>query len=170
MHRGITTYLFSKMELRTLCLLVMTSPSTKKIFFFWIATAVLLAMTGCADTDPKYCVCTEEYRTFRVRIQDNKQVGIDSMTARSINQRTGKIFTYTDSWKNNPTMQAGDYILLADNAIQNVSMAGDTIIFEAQNTNHMAHQKFFFGTDDCKCHIEKLSGPDSVTAVVTRGN
>lgn len=120
-------------------------------------------LLGCAEIGPRDCVCTMEYRSYVVHVRDASRHLIDSLQATSRNKRTGKTYTYNSGGLSSPLDTSGSYVVLADDASKDLSVAGDTILFHAQNAAHTVDGVFVFNTDECRCHIGKIAGPDTLT-------
>jgi hypothetical protein len=87
---------------------------------------------------------------------------VDSLHTTSANKRTGT--SYIISFPTEPPgiSPSGFYTVLTDNATHELSLAGDTVLFRAQNSLHLIERSYVFNTDDCHCHIHKVSGPDTI--------
>ena len=59
---------------------------------------------------------------------------------------------------------AGKYTVLNDSFTEMFCSCGTTqkIYFSATDGNRIANGEFMFNTDECRCHINKVSGPDTL--------
>jgi hypothetical protein len=121
----------------------------------------IITFPGCMIFGPDSCICTMEYESVVVHIQDGAHNPIDSLVTTSTIKRTGKTLKY----KQYPPGH-GNYVVLEDDATKDVDIFGETINFHAQNSNYTIDRQFLFDTDNCRCHIRKVSGPDTITVVI----
>ena len=128
----------------------------------FIATFLeIITFHGCAIFEPDTCVCTTVYLSSIVHIQDGSHNPIDSLVTTSTIKRTGKTLKYKQYPIGN-----GNYVVLEDDAIKDLDIFGEMVIFHAQNSNYTIDRQFLFDTDNCRCHIHKISGPDTITVVI----
>jgi hypothetical protein len=134
----------------------------------YIFTAILLFLStvpGCASFEPDSCICTTEDRMYAVHIRNGSHVPIDSLVTRSTIKRTGKTYVRSHEGDVYPGAWRGHYSVLADDATNDISTSGDTVLFHAENSQYSIDGTYIFNTDDCRCHIFKVAGPDTITAV-----
>lgn len=129
-----------------------------------LITMIFVGLFGCNNkTTPVDCLCTAEFRTAVVFIRDSHGTAVDSLLTTSTNKRTGRIYLPPEHWREGIPDGQGKYPVLDDGFAGYLNVAGDTIVFEAQKPGITVRQEFVFGADECKCHIQKLSGPDTLT-------
>ena len=133
--------------------------SVKKQINFFSRLVIALLFASCSTID-KDCLCTEEYRFFLVTVVDTLGVPIDSLNV-TIRDKEGDEL---DVAQDPHPFGAGKYTVLNDSFIQMFCACGtpQTIYFSATDGIRTANGEFMFNTDDCKCHITKVSGPDTL--------
>jgi hypothetical protein len=122
--------------------------------------AVLLATGagGCDDTTGA-CACTEEFRAYLVTVLDDAMQPANGVTLTRTNLRTGKVLEPT--WLGMPA--PGAYVVADDGLRQEFSSDGDVVrvVFAQGGSSHT--EDFAFAVPaPCFCHVEMLSGPDTV--------
>ena len=120
---------------------------------------VIFVIISCSEID-KDCLCTEEYRFFLVTVVDTLRVPVDSLTV-TITDKDGDELDVTQD--PNP-FGAGKYTVLNDSFIQMfcACTTPEKFYFSATDGIRTANGEFMFNTDECKCHINKVSGPDTL--------
>jgi len=128
----------------------------KKIF---LITLFSLITFSCSEID-KDCACTEEFRGYGVTVVDTLGVPVDSLTV-IIKDKDGDEL---DVQQNQFNFDEGKYTVLTDAFIHIFCSCGSAqkIYFSATDGSRTANGEFLFNTDDCKCHINKVSGPDTL--------
>lgn len=120
---------------------------------------IFIALNSCSDLEED-CMCTEEYRFYLVTVIDTLGVPVDSLTV-TITDKDGDELDVTQD--PNP-FGAGKYTVLNDSFIQMFCSCTtpEKIYFSATDGIRTASGEFMFNTDECKCHINKVSGPDTL--------
>jgi len=128
----------------------------KKIF---LITLFSLITFSCSEID-KDCACTEEFRGYGVTVVDTLGVPVDSLTV-IIKDKDGDEL---DVQQNQFNFDEGKYTVLTDAFIHIFCSCGSAqkIYFSATDGSTSANGEFLFNTDECKCHINKVSGPDTL--------
>jgi len=57
---------------------------------------------------------------------------------------------------------AGTYLVLDDGFKDEVAARGEVVRFTGVRGGDQVSADFTFGTDPCRCHIERISGPDTL--------
>lgn len=133
--------------------------SVKKQINFFSRLFIALLFASCSTID-KDCLCTEEYRFFLVTVVDTLGVPIDSLNVTIRDKDGDELDVAQDP---NP-FGAGKYTVLNDSFIQMfcACTTPEIIYFSATDGNRAANGEFMFNIDECKCHINKVSGPDTL--------
>ena len=106
------------------------------------------------------CACTEEFRTFTLTVVDELIVPVSDVTLTEILVRTGEHIGFSD-----PEVAQGVYKILDDSFKDRISQSGDRIRMTGSKSGvGVFLTDFVFETDPCRCHINKVSGPD--TAII----
>lgn len=117
-------------------------------------------MTGCDNSAE--CACTLEFRSFTVLVVDASETPVEGLSVTIRNERTGDVLDPTPV-----TGEQGDdgiYTIITDSEINTLATDGDTVTFEATGGGLTAEASFVFGSDACRCHVVRISGPETITA------
>lgn len=112
---------------------------------------------GCSSTTVEGCVCDSSFRIAVVTIVDTAGtpvVGV-AITVTRVNTQENLEFTPTD-------LPDGVYIILDDGFVGSIDMAGEVFRVEGRKDNAGFMQDYVFGADACRCHLTRISGPDSI--------
>ncbi|MFZ1281459.1 MAG: hypothetical protein WAR59_11515 [Ignavibacteriaceae bacterium] len=120
---------------------------------------ILFIVNSCSEID-KDCICTEEYRTYLVTVVDTLGVPVDSLTVTVKDKDGDELDVHQDQY----SLDEGKYTVLTDEFTPIMCTCGtpQAIYFSATDGIRTANGEFMFNTDDCKCHITKVSGPDTL--------
>lgn len=121
------------------------------------AGLVLAFLVGCDDDDR--VVCTEEFRTAVVTLVDAGGAPVLGADVRTYLVRTGERVPVTSILDLIP----GSYLILDDNAVRLIE--GDDEAFRVTadaGAAGAAEATYRFAAPN-GCHIEKVSGPDTLT-------
>ena len=130
--------------------------------FFFILPIGGFILSCDAFSDLKNCICTEEFRVYTVSVVDQNKQPLDSLRVRIYNPLTGRQFDIEQSYA---SYERGLYTVMTDAYTRDLQEGGEPVIFEAENDTLAASGRFYFTVDDCRCHVEKASGPDTLIAV-----
>jgi hypothetical protein len=125
--------------------------------FLLVAGAV-----SCLDSDPSLpCACTLEFRFFTVTVLDASGRPAEGVTITVRRVSDGSVLAVDRVSEQNP----GVYVILTDGNIDDVSEAETTIevVGTLGDTGFTAH--YVFNRDACQCHVNKVSGPETVQLV-----
>lgn len=138
--------------------------------FTWTARAVrarvlpaalllaLATLSACSRSPfDRDCDCTTEFRQITLVV-----LGVDGEPAvevdvivRSI--RTGRVFTVDPAHP-----EPGTYVIFDDSFRFQIREEGEAIRVRATKGDADVEAQYLIGTDDCRCHIARLAGPDTV--------
>lgn len=120
---------------------------------------LVIALVSCSTADED-CMCTEEYRFYLVTVVDKLGVPVDSLDV-TIRDKDGDEL---DVVQDPHLFGAGKYTVLNDSFTQIFCSCTvpEKIYFSATDGIRTASGEYLFNTDECKCHINKVSGPDTV--------
>jgi len=138
----------------------MTLERSRVVFSMVLMLAVLPAAgpvaCGSAESlDPDLCACTEEFRSFTVKLVDT-----DGSPLRGVNfdvtiLRTGEKVNVVE-WV------PGVYTVFDDNFTSQI-LPDEVIRVKAIKDASIATRDFIFTVDEpCRCHVQKVSGPDVI--------
>jgi hypothetical protein len=105
-------------------------------------------------------MCTEEYRFFLVTVVDTLGLPVDSLDV-TIRDKDGDELDVLQ--ESNP-FGPGNYTVLNDSFTQLFCSCTtpEIIYFSATDGGRIATGEYLFNTDKCRCHINKVSGPDTL--------
>lgn len=127
----------------------------KALFLFII---FLIVIIGCSNSSENNCICTQEFCSYSVFIADENLNGIDSLITETRNKQTGEKYIISQSW----FTEKGRYTVMDDSHTLKLSVVPTQVIFTAKKGEIDIEVDYFFNTDDCKCHINKVSGSDTI--------
>lgn len=116
------------------------------------AILVLFLITAC-DSPPTKVVCTKEFVTIGIDIEDSNGDPIQA----KLSSRLTKInqeFTVKE------TATKGTYVVLDDSFKDKLSITGDELELTAVIARTVSRANFVVGVDKDRCHVKKISGPD----------
>lgn len=118
-----------------------------------------LFIFSCSEID-KDCLCTEEFRSYLVTVVDTLGTPVDSLDVTIKDKDGDELDVQQDQYFVNESK----YTVLNDSFTHIMCSCGtpQIIYFSATDGNRIATGEFMFNTDDCKCHINKVSGPDTL--------
>jgi len=99
-----------------------------------------------------------EYRSIQVCILDQHNYPVDSVAATITKVSNGKIY----HWDQQDINQLGLYYVMTDSYTRDFSTTPDTLKFLAEKRGAKTSALFLISTDECHCHIQKVSGPDTL--------
>ena len=131
---------------------------------WFLVSVVAIASFSCARDNITYknCACTKENRYYSVYITDSNHVPIDSLITIVTNTKTNFVYRTDSSSITNLLHIPGWYMVLNDGNMKYFTTIPETVIFHAMNQTYNISQQFSFYVDDCNCHLQKASGPDSL--------
>ena len=126
---------------------------------FLVSFLLIIIAISCSTVDED-CMCTEEYRFYLVTVVDTLGVPIDSLDITIKDKDGDELNVLQDPHP----FGAGKYTVLNDSFTDMFCACGTTqkIYFSATDGNRSASGEYLFNTDECKCHINKISGPDTL--------
>jgi hypothetical protein len=131
----------------------------KHIPHIFVATLIVLGLSACEDRMD--CLCTQEYRSVMVHIQQQNGRPVDSLETWTRDKLTSKVIR-ADTTLSAITHPTGDYLILSDGERNFFGPSPKMVVFQAQNSKWSVESAYEFYTDDCGCHIRKSSGADTI--------
>ncbi len=128
-----------------------------KIYLF--SFLLIIAVVSCSTVEED-CICTDEFRFYLVTVVDTLGVPVDSIDVIIRDKDGNELNVVQESHPFGP----GKYTVLNDSFTQMFCACGtsEKIYCSATDRNRIANGEFLFNTDKCKCHINKVSGPDTL--------
>ena len=129
-----------------------------KFFVLLIVSIPLILWKQCSD-DPDDCMCTEEFRMYFVTVVDSLGNPVDSLLTTITNDR-GKEYNFEGYTP--PPFMPGAYFVMMDGYQGDFSRGTGKIFFKGAKNNLEVTGDYLFNTDKCRCHVYKVSGPDTL--------
>lgn len=120
---------------------------------------IVFLFTHCKSNNQPECFCTEEFRSITVTVVDSLNNPIDSLDVDIVDEFGRRI---SPSSKQFP-YQSGLYVVIDDSYVNYLSAEPLLIYFTATDSiGRRAYSLFLVNTDECKCHVQKISGPNKI--------
>lgn len=119
---------------------------------------LMVVWCGCSEETPD-CVCTEEFRMYLVVVIDSLGNPVDSLQTIISNDR-GKLYDFNGYLP--PQYLPGAYFVMTDEYQNDFSTIPGRILFAGHKDDNEVTGEFYFNTDKCRCHVYKVSGPDTL--------
>ena len=124
--------------------------------------AALLVLAGvlvaCDGNEPQTpCACTEEIRSYHLSVVDGAGEPADGVDVRVVRVLTGERLNFGA-----PAGTPGVYVILDDSFTDRIA-ADESFQVGGVRGESSFTTEFRFGTDECRCHVLRRGGPDSVT-------
>ena len=120
-----------------------------------VLAAVLVACDGNEPQTP--CACTEEFRSYHLTVVDGAGERADGVDVRVVRVLTGERLDF-----GSPAGTPGVYVIMDDSFTDRIA-ADESFQVGGVRGETSFTTEFRFGTDECRCHVLRLAGPDSVT-------
>jgi hypothetical protein len=127
--------------------------------FIFTTILILLVVNSCSDLEED-CICTEEYRTYLVTVVDSLGFPVHSLDVAIKDKDGDELNVQQDPYY----LGTDKYTVLNDSFTHIMCTCGSpqVIYFSATDGIRTANGEFSFNTDKCRCHINKISGPDTL--------
>ncbi|HKB85397.1 MAG TPA: hypothetical protein VKD08_04455 [Ignavibacteriaceae bacterium] len=126
-----------------------------KIIEYFPAVLVLLLLSSCA-TETEDCICTDEFRVITVLIINETGSPVEGLQT-TVRDEKGKSYNPEEG-----TLYAGYYSIMTDKYVTDFTTDSKKIYFTASSDSMNVNGEYFINTDRCRCHINKISGPDTL--------
>jgi hypothetical protein len=100
-----------------------------------------------------------EFRYITVSILDTNGKRADSLATTVTNKQSGKVYSFSPDSAD----YFGNYIIMTDQYVKDFSTTPTEILFEASKGYLKTSAVYSISTDECKCHVSKTAGPDTLT-------
>jgi hypothetical protein len=98
-----------------------------------------------------------EFRMITVVVVDEMNVPVLGL-ATTVKDDSGKVYDVY----NDPLIFPGHYTVMDDNHTSELNTQPKRFIFTGVKDSLTVNGEFFINTDECRCHVEKVSGPDTL--------
>lgn len=127
---------------------------TRLILFLGFITILFQA----CDEDEGY-VCTDEFVTYSVTVLNPNGEPTDSVQVSTTDPETGEKFPVCEVGP--CKRETGTYVIMHDGLREQISETLETVLVKGSKGNMQFEEGFAFRAG--KCHVEKISGPDTVS-------
>lgn len=124
--------------------------------FILILTAVLLIISSCS-LDDNNCGCTAEFAMINVVVVDEQNSPIAGLIS-EVKSEFGKSYDLSDA----EVPFQGNYTVMTDKYVDDFTILPKAVHFTGRLGSFEVKADFRINTDECKCHINKVSGPDTL--------
>ncbi len=104
------------------------------------------------------CMCTMVFVSVAVTVVDQNNRSVDSLNVIVKNKLTGKVYDFGSA----VNYDGRGYLVMTDGYTKEFSTVPQSAIFTGKKGNSEVTGEFQIVTDDCKCHVNKASGPDTL--------
>ncbi len=126
-----------------------------------ILIAILFSLTALScSSSMEPCICSQQFVIMTVVVLDENNSYVQGLAV-TIKDESGKIYDVSEYQYPFP----GIYNVMTDEYVRNFSTIPRKIIFAGEWDSLKVSGNFFINTDECRCHVHKVSGPDTLFAV-----
>jgi hypothetical protein len=104
------------------------------------------------------CVCTLQFNSFSVTVVDAGGQPAEGVSILVRRVSDGSVLTNTENFP----LGQGVYVILTDGNIDDVSEDGTAVEVVGTLGDTGFRAEYVFDRDACQCHVNKVSGPDTV--------
>ncbi len=130
----------------------------------WTRYAVLIgtvfSLAACSDDECETVACTMEFRTFSVAVVNEAGEPVTGLAPVVTMVRTGEELDLSDMGPGDP--ESGVYLVMTDGNAALIQQDEEPVRFTATTGQLSVTGDFVFGMTRCRCHVEQLSGPDTL--------
>ncbi|MBU2444414.1 MAG: hypothetical protein KJ666_02410 [Bacteroidetes bacterium] len=118
---------------------------------------ILVLLNSCSSIDNS-CICTQEFRMYTVLVIDNTNQPVDSLNVEIKNVKTGRLYLFLEKIY----LGKGVYQVMNDSYTKEFTQWPEKVLFKGTKNGAVIESEYFFNTDECKCHVYKISGKDTL--------
>ena len=125
-------------------------------------TSILISITALScSSSMENCICTDQFVIITVVVLDQNNSFVPGLAV-TVKDESGKIYDVSKYQYPFP----GIYNVMTDEYVRNFSTLPRRIIFTGESDSLIVNGSFFINTDECRCHVNKVSGPDTLVAAL----
>lgn len=129
-----------------------------KLFLILLLLSIFLYSCSLVENQDSGCICTAVFVSVGVVVTDQNNQLVDSLSVVVKNKTSGKVYDFYGASKD-----YGDrYLVMTDQYVREFNVFPQIIVFTGKKGNSEVYADFQIITDECKCHVGKLSGPDTL--------
>lgn len=118
----------------------------------------LILFSGCKENNQPDCICTQVFVMITVEITDSLNRPLTNLQTRTIDIYGNTIITLY----NKLDYQLNSYVIADDSNVYMFNTNPTQVIFIVTDSLKSKTYPFVLNTDECKCHINKLDGPQKI--------
>jgi hypothetical protein len=125
---------------------------------FLVVFIALLFLAGCKEYNKIDCLCTQEFRMITVEITDSLNRPLTNLQTRTINMYGKTIIPLYKKLDFQPNL----YVIADDSNLNSLTTLPTAFVFIVTDSVKSNSYNYVLNTDDCKCHINKIEGPQKI--------
>lgn len=120
----------------------------------------VLALAACSGDECDTVACTMEFRIFSVAVVNEAGEPVTELEPAVTMVRTGEELDLSSMGPGD--MESGVYLVMTDGHGALIQQDEEPVRFTATTGQLSVTGDFVFGMTMCRCHVEQLSGPDTL--------
>lgn len=125
-----------------------------------VLIGTVLSLAACSDDECETVACTMEFRTFSVAVVNEAGEPVTGLEPVVTMMRTGEELDFSDMGPGDP--ESGVYLVMTDGNGSLIQQDEEPVRLTATTGQLSVTGDFVFGMTMCRCHVEQLSGPDTL--------
>ena len=125
-----------------------------------VLIGTVLSLAACSDDECETVACTMEFRTFSVAVVNEAGEPVTGLEPVVTMMRTGEELDFSDMGPGDP--ESGVYLVMTDGNGSLIQQDEEPVRFAVTTGQLSVSGDFVFGMTWCRCHVEQLSGPDTL--------
>lgn len=123
----------------------------------WVMAVGCVALAACNDAPGNGGACTASFAIHTVRLEDAAGAPVTGASVTAVLARTGEVLQPTAL----ALMTEGVYVVVDDGSVHELRPQGDLVNVRITTGSASRDVDYVFATDGC--HVNKVSGPGTVT-------
>ena len=125
-----------------------------------VLIGTVLSLAACSDDECETVACTMEFRTFSVAVVNEAGEPVTGLEPVVTMMRTGEELDFSDMGPGDP--ESGVYLVMTDGNGSLIQQDEEPVRLTATTGQLSVTGDFVFGMTMCRCHVEQLSGPNTL--------
>ncbi len=118
----------------------------------------LILFNGCKENSEPDCVCTQVFAMITVEITDSLNRPLTNLQTRTIDVYGNTMIPLYKKLDHQPNI----YVIADDSNVYAFNTNPTQVIFIVNDSIRTKTYSFALNTDECKCHINKIDGPQKI--------